>query len=162
MISMNVPSVCHWCHSKIYLNYVQSKVVTEVKTLSSGIHSSNHLAMCILVQVKLRTEVPRTPISTQTGFELMNSRLWWYTSYVTETPALTTRPSVTFLILDVVLLLDIFRIPIVWYLPWQMILVYPVPLTLWSCCWQNKSHQSSVEYLFCCVRIFQSFALHRK
>ena len=30
----------------------------------------------VLVQVRLKTEVPRTPSSTQPGFELMNSRSW--------------------------------------------------------------------------------------
>ena len=44
-----------------------------------------------LVQVRLRTEVPCTPSS---GFEFMTSS-HDSTVHVTETPALTTRPSVT-------------------------------------------------------------------
>ena len=46
----------------------------------------------MLVQVSLRTEVPRTPSSAWSGLELMTSRSIFH---VTEMPAVTTRPSVT-------------------------------------------------------------------
>ena len=47
-----------------------------------------------LVQVGLRTEVLRTPSSTQVGFELRPPD-HDSTFHVTEMPALTTRPSMT-------------------------------------------------------------------
>ena len=58
---------------------------------------ASHCAVIIcLVQVRLGTEVLRTPSSTRPGFDSRppdHDR----TLYVTETPSLTTRPSVTFL-----------------------------------------------------------------
>ena len=51
--------------------------------------------LIFVVQVWLRTEVLRTPSSTRLRFELITSRSWQYTSYITETPAVTTWPSVT-------------------------------------------------------------------
>ena len=45
------------------------------------------------VQVRLRTEALCIPSSTPSGFKLMTSRSWQYAFHVTETPALTTWPS---------------------------------------------------------------------
>ena len=51
-----------------------------------------------LVRVRLGTEVLRIPSSTRLGFELMTSKNHDSrpTLHVTETPALTTQPSVIF------------------------------------------------------------------
>ena len=57
-----------------------------------------HSSFLLLVQVRLRTEVSSTPSSTRPGFELMTSRSWQYIPCHWD-PALTTRPSVTSLML---------------------------------------------------------------
>ena len=55
----------------------------------SPFHVYNYI---VLVQVQLRTEVLHTPNSTQQGFEPPDHDS---TFHVTETPVLTTKPSVT-------------------------------------------------------------------
>ena len=68
-------------------------MVNSSKSPPSPTTYSNILRV-ILVPVQFRTEVQSTPSSTRLGFELMTSESWQCIS-CHETPAQTTRPSVT-------------------------------------------------------------------
>ena len=56
--------------------HVVISVLVDVSLVSTSV-ATDHI---FLLQVRLRTEVPRTPSSTRLGFELMTSRSWQYSS----------------------------------------------------------------------------------
>ena len=87
----------HWCMCRIGLHSRSELVYYEdgANLLHRYANTCANSCMLFLVQVRLRTEVLCTPSSTWPGFELMTPD-HDSTFHVTETFALTTRPSETY------------------------------------------------------------------
>ena len=97
MPEMGTKSICTWKYLGT-VTYVISRSVSACIvskfSKSESIFAYLWKVFICLVKIWLRTEIPSTPSSTWLWFELMTARSWQYV-YVTETPALTTRSSVT-------------------------------------------------------------------